>query len=120
MTLSDNPITDKYDYREKVFDLFEDLEVLDSLNKEGDEVISDDEDDDEPYDDDDEEGEIDEETRQKLIEQGYDLGDDDEDGEFDELGDDDEEGEDFGDYGDDDDEEDESEDQQPANKRQKK
>ena len=64
---------------------------------------------------------MDEETRQKLIEQGYDFGegDDDEEGEF--MGDDDEEGEDFGDYGeDDDDEEDESEEPQPANKRQKK
>ena len=58
---------------------------------------------------------MDEETRQKLIEQGYDFGDDDEEGEF--LGDDEEEGEDFGDY---DEEEDESEEPQPANKRQKK
>ncbi len=54
LTLTDNPITDKDDYREGVFDLFEDLEVLDSLNKEGDEVISD-EQDDNPYDDDDDE-----------------------------------------------------------------
>jgi hypothetical protein len=44
--LHDNPISDKDDYREKVFDLFEDLEVLDNLNKDGDEVLSDDEDDD--------------------------------------------------------------------------
>lgn len=63
---------------------------------------------------------MDEETRQKLIEQGYNFGDDDEEAEFNDLGyDDDEEGEDFGDYGEDDDEEDESEDL-PANKRQKK
>lgn len=119
MTLSENPITDKDDYREKVYDLFADLEVLDSLNKEGDEVISDDEDD-EPYGDDDEDGEIDEETRQKLIEQGYDFGDDDEDAEFDELGDDDEEGEDFGDFDEDDEDEEESEDKLPSIKRQKK
>jgi hypothetical protein len=65
--------------------------VLDSLNKEGDEVLSDEGDDDDDYGDDDEEGEIDEETRQKLLEQGYDLGDDDEEAEFDDLGDDDEE-----------------------------
>ena len=64
---------------------------------------------------DDADGEMDEETRQKLIEQGYDFGDDDEEGEF--LEDDDEEGEDFGDY---DEEEDESEEPQPANKIQKK
>lgn len=44
--MHDNPISDKDDYREKVFDLFEDLEVLDNLNKDGDEVLSDDEDDD--------------------------------------------------------------------------
>lgn len=113
--MSENPVSDKDDYREKLFDLFEDLEVLDNLNKDGDEVLSDDDDDDEPYDDDEEEGEMDEETRQKLIEQGYDFGDDDEEGEF--LGDDDEEGEDFGDY---DEEEDESEEPLPANKRQKK
>jgi hypothetical protein len=116
--LSENPISDKDDYREKLFDLFEDLEVLDNLNKDGDEVLSEDDDDDEPYGDDDEEGEMDEETRQKLIEQGYNFGDDDEEGEY--IDDDDEEGEDFGDYGEDDDEEDESEDPQPANKRQKK
>lgn len=63
---------------------------------------------------------MDEETRQKLIEQGYDFGegDDDEEGEF--IDDDDEEGEDFGDYGDDDDDEDEREEPQHANKRQKK
>jgi hypothetical protein len=53
--LSENPISDKDDYREKLFDLFEDLEVLDNLNKDGDEVLSEDDDDDEPYGDDDEE-----------------------------------------------------------------
>lgn len=60
--MSENPISDKDDYRDKLFDLFEDLEVLDNLNKDGDEVLS--EDDDDPYDDDGEEGEMmDEETR---------------------------------------------------------
>lgn len=116
LSLKENPICDNADYREKVFGIFEDLEVLDNMDKDGEEMPSDEDD---IYGDDDEDGEIDEETRKRLLEQGYDLGDDDEDGEYDDLGDDDEEGEDFGDYDDEDEDEEESEDK-PANKRQKK
>lgn len=74
-----NPLAEKNDYEKRVFELFPDLVSLDKLNKEGEEAPSEDEDD--GSFDDDEEGEMDEETRQKLIEQGYDFGDDDEEGE---------------------------------------
>ncbi len=94
------------------------VQVLDGLNKEGDEVLSDD---DLSYGDEEEgEGEIDEETLKKLKEQGYDLqgdNDDDEDDEFDQYGDE-EEGED--DLNDDDYDDEDDEEEAPAPKRAKK
>lgn len=45
LDLSSNPLSDKDGYVEKVFEMFPSLEVLDGLNKEGDEVLSEDEDD---------------------------------------------------------------------------
>lgn len=114
LDLSGNPVAEKEGYREKVFEIFPDLEVLDGNDKEGNEVDSVEED----YDDeeDGEMEEIDEETLKKMREQGFDLADDDEEyGE--EFLDDDEEGEDE-DYGDEDGEDDE-EAEEPAQKRRK-
>jgi Ran GTPase-activating protein (RanGAP) involved in mRNA processing and transport len=59
--LSGNPIAEKPDYREKLFEIFEDLEVLDGEDKEGNPIESE---------DDGEEGEaeLDEETIKRLQE----------------------------------------------------
>jgi segregation and condensation protein B len=98
--------------------------VLDGLNQEGDEMLS--EEDDLDYgDEEDGEGEIDEETLKKLQEQGYDVqGDDDEDEEFDQYGDEEEGEDDFNEDEDDDDYDDEDDDDDqdvaPAPKRSKK
>ena len=125
LSFAGNPIASKEDYREKMFELFPELQMLDGRNEEGESVASDDEIDSDLYGDEEAgEEEIDEETLKKLREQGFDLAeDDDEDGEAD-YGDDFEEGEDniYGDEdGEDDyDDEDDEEPQQPASKRQKK
>jgi len=89
--LENNPISELEGYRDKMFEMFPALEVLDGLDKEGNDVYSD---------EGDEEPEFDEEGEDGIV-------DDDEEGEdFEEDEDyDDEEGEE--DYGD---EEDESED----------
>ena len=62
LDLIENKVTDEPDYREKVFGMFPELQVLDQLNKEGDEVLS--EDDEEDYG---EEGEED------MEEEGYNM-----------------------------------------------
>jgi len=108
LDLTGSPIAGKEDYREKVFAIFEDLEVLDGEDKDGNPVDSDEDDGEEG------EGELDEETLKRLKEQGFAVGadDDDEDEEYD-LEDDGEELE--GSYGDEDDESEE----QPIQKRKK-
>ena len=108
LDLSENPIAAQENYRKKVFAIFEDLEVLDGEDKEGNIVESDDEDDGEEGEFD----ELDEEQLKKLREQGLDIGDDEEDGEYG-LEDDGEELE----Y--DDEDEDEPSEEMPANKRKK-
>ena len=92
LDLSSSPLSEKEGYVEKVFEMFPSLEVLDGLNKEGDEVLSEDEDD-EDYGLQ-EEGEADGEG-------GALLADDDEYGEedLDEYGDDDDYGSDDGEEG---------------------
>jgi len=70
LDLQGNPIADQPQYKEKIYELFPDLEVLDGYDKEGNEVMSEDEeeeeeefDDEEQYgdEDDDDDGELDEE-----------------------------------------------------------
>ena len=88
LDFGDNPVTQVEGYREKVFEMFPDLDVLDNYTKDGEEYISEDEED-EDYGDE-EEGE----APEGAAEEGED--DLDEEAEYG-----DEEGED--DYGDDDD-----------------
>lgn len=80
LDLIENKVTNEPDYREKVFDMFPELQVLDQLNKEGDEVLSvDDEDDygEEGEEDDDDDGynmqNLTEEQKAKLRGQGVDM-----------------------------------------------
>ncbi len=118
LSFAGNPIASKADYREEMFKIFPELQLLDGKNAEGESVASD-EDIDSDYGEEGEQ-EIDEETRNRLREQGFDLeDDDDEDGEVD-FGDDFEEGEDNL-YGDEDGEDSyDDEEEEPAQKRQKK
>lgn len=96
MSLIENPVSEQDGYVEKVFAMFPQLEVLDGLDKEGNEVLSE-EDEDEEYDEEyGEEGEdysnLDPEIRKKLQEQ-YPNGLPEEEEEFDDY--DDEEGEEY-------------------------
>ena len=87
LDLGANPICEKEGYKDKVFDLFPALEVLDGFNKAGEEVFSEEEDED--YDEEDPEGgnsgaegeEGEEMGEDDLDEEDY---DDEEEGEYDE------------------------------------
>jgi hypothetical protein len=116
LSLEGNPIASKPDYREKVFEIFPELEVLDGTDRDGN-VIESVEDDESDYGEEGEAEEMSEETRKRLQEQGFDLAEDDE--EYDDEEDDEEDAE--GDiYGDEDGEDEESEEAAPAAKRPKK
>lgn len=45
INLSENPISEEEDYKEKLFEMFPQLEVLDGVDKEGAEVLSEEEED---------------------------------------------------------------------------
>lgn len=121
LSFAGNPIAELPDYRDRMFELLPELELLDGKNQAGEEIESDE--DIGSEDDYGEEGEqeIDEETRQKLREQGFDIdenGDDDEESEFDDI---DVEDMMYGDEDGEDDYDDEDEEpEEPAPKRQKK
>lgn len=111
LSLTGNPITEKEGYREKVFEIFPELEILDGADREGNEIDSEEEE----YG----EEEISEGTRKRLEEQGFALAEDDEDDYDDENFDDEDiEGDIYGDEDGEDEEDDESD--EPAAKRQKK
>lgn len=63
LSLAGNPVAEKEGYKEKMFELFEDLEVLDGQDREGNDVDSEG---DFPEEGEDEMDEMDEETRKKL------------------------------------------------------
>ena len=107
-------MAEKEGYREKMFEIFADLEVLDGLDKDGNEVDS-------MGDDFGEEGEaemeeLDEETLKKLREQGFAVADDEDYDDEEDFDDDGEEGEDDESYGD---EEGDEESEEPQPKRRK-
>jgi hypothetical protein len=113
LSLEGNPVAEKEGYREKMFEIFADLEVLDGLDKDGNEVDS--------MDDFGEEGEaemeeLDEETLKKLREQGFAVADDEDYDDEEDFDDDGEEGEDDESYGD---EEGDEESEEPQPKRRK-
>jgi len=103
LDLSSNPISEKDDevYRNKIFDILPNLVVLDGVDRDGNEFISDDEEDEE-FDGE----ELDDEEREHLRGQNGELDDDEE---YDDEYDDEEEGEDGEEDEEDYDEEDEEE-----------
>lgn len=107
LSLEGNPIADKEDYREKVFEIFPELEILDGIDQNGNMVDS--EDDDGEYGE--EEDDISENTRKRLLEQGFVPAgdDDDEDEEYDAEEDFDDEDQEGDLYGDEDEEDEDSE-----------
>lgn len=119
LSLKGNPVADLEGYRDKMFEIFPELELLDGFDREGEEQESD-EDVDSDYGEEGEAEEINEEMRKKLAEQGFDLAEDGEDDYGDDF--DDEDAEDML-YDDEDGEEedyDDEEEEEPAPKRQKK
>ncbi|CDW79466.1 u2 snrnp-specific a protein [Stylonychia lemnae] len=104
LDLAGNPIAEKDNYKEKLFEIFPNLQILDSYDRDGNEVLSEDEED-EDYDDELEGEEIDPETLKKMREEAGLNGDEEYDDEED-YGDEEEGEDDYGDEEDDDDEED--------------
>ncbi len=81
LDLNENPVCNVTGYKEAVFGMFPELQLLDGLDKEGNEMFSEDEEEDDDYGNEEPEAE------------GAEQGEDDEDGEFDDY-DDEEDGED--------------------------